>query len=364
MKKVRLIFAAIGLATALTACGGGAIPAEKLAEKLGKLKANTAATPHTVKLDNTVNISVKGSDVNETIEAEGKYVILDLSECSARDNTVGKDNPFRASNEFIMGIILPKSLTAIGEDAFGGCEYLTGITIPASVTSIGGSAPVGAFYGCGKLASITVAAGNSAFSSAGGVLFDKDKATLLLFPAGKEGDYTIPSSVTSIGADAFYGCSGLSSVTISDSVTSIGEGAFFGCSSLSSVTIPDGVTSIGEYAFEGCSGLSSVTIPVRVTSIGDRSFYGCSGLSSVTIPAGVTSIGERAFYECSSLSSVTFASGSAITRDNFGRYAFNVEGGHVWGGYDPAEYGLRDAYRSGGAGTYTYVERGRTWTKQ
>ena len=111
---------------------------------------------------------------------------------------------------------------------------------------------------------------------------------------------TIPNSVTSIGNDAFSNCSSLTSITIPNSVTSIGNYAFYGCSSLTSITIPNSVTSIYG-AFYDCSSLTSITIPNSVTSIGYRAFYGCSSLTSITIPNSVTSIGEDAFYDCSSL---------------------------------------------------------------
>ena len=122
---------------------------------------------------------------------------------------------------------------------------------------------------------------------------------------------TIPNSVTSIGDYAFYGCSGLPSVTIPNSVTSIGSSAFSGCSDLKSVTIPNSVTSIGNHAFSGCRHLTSVTIPNSVTSIGSSAFSGCSDLKSVTIPNSVTSIGDYAFYNCSDLTSVTIRSSVA-----------------------------------------------------
>ena len=150
-----------------------------------------------------------------------------------------------------------------------------------------------AFYGCSGLTSITIpnsvtSIGNYAFQNCSGL-----------------SSVTIPNSVTSIGQTAFKGCSRLTSVTISNSLTSIGAELFYGCTILKSVTIPNSVTSIGKSAFSGCSGLTSVTIPNSVTSIGVSAFSGCSGLTSVTIPNSVTSIGVSAFSGCSGLTSIT-----------------------------------------------------------
>ena len=117
---------------------------------------------------------------------------------------------------------------------------------------------------------------------------------------------TIPSSVTEIGWYAFEDCSGLTSFTIPSGVTSIGWSVFEGCSGLTSLTIPSSVTEIGWHAFEDCSSLTSLTIPSSVTSIGSWAFSGCSGLTSFTIPSSVTSIGSKAFSGCSGLTNLYY----------------------------------------------------------
>ena len=267
------------------------------------------------------------------------------------------------------------SVTSIGNNAFNGCSKLTSITIPNSVTSIGDNA----FNGCSKLTSITIP---NSVTSIGRFAFDycNNLKTVINFsnltfskrssdygyvayyankvinaPNGfVEGDFawfenedgmtmagyfgnateltlsseynnksvtsigdeafsgcsgltsiTIPNSVTSIGDEAFADCSGLTSVVIGNGVTSIGYAAFYGCSGLTNITIPNNVTSIGESAFNDCFGLKSVIIGNSVTSIGNNAFNGCSGLTCIEIPNSVTSIGGSAFYSCSGLTSVT-----------------------------------------------------------
>jgi hypothetical protein len=126
-----------------------------------------------------------------------------------------------------------------------------------------------------------------------------------LFMDGEEiKDLVIPNSVTSIGGFAFYGCSGLTSVTFSNSVKDIGGCSFEYCSGLNSISFGNNVTSIGVCAFSYCSGLSSVNIPNTVTSIGSVAFMGCSKLTTITIGNSVNIIGSYSFADCPELTDV------------------------------------------------------------
>ncbi len=204
----------------------------------------------------------------------------------------------------LTSVIIPDSVTSIGDYAFAWCESLTSVTMGDGVTSIG----YHAFLDSYNLTSITVDENNEYYSSDEyGVLFNKDKTTLIQYPIGNaRTSYVIPYSVTNIGDRAFDGCSSLTSITIPDSVISIGDEAFRGCYSLTSVTIGDGVTSIGNNVFLNCYSLTSVTIGNSVTNIVEGAFRNCSSLTSVTIPDSVTSIGEYAFRGCSSLNDVYY----------------------------------------------------------
>ena len=222
----------------------------------------------------------------------------------------------------LTSVTIGNSVSSIGQDAFYGCRGMTSLTIPDGITSI----VSGAFKYCTNLTSVNVKVSDySTFINNNiGNLVKREigKPVVLMDESGNEIKIIIiPNDITAIGDNAFYNCSGLTSVTIPNSVTSIGYSAFSNCSGLTSVTIPNSVTSIADYAFEHCSGLTSVTIPSSVTSIGNYDFYGCSGLTSVTIPNSVTSIGDYAFMDCSGLTSVTI--GSGVT--SFGSKAFYSE---------------------------------------
>ena len=230
----------------------------------------------------------------------------------------------------LTNITIPNSIKSIGDEAFRSCTGLTSVTIPNSVTSIGYST----FMSCSKLTNITVPnsikrIGDYAFSGCTGLT-----------------SVTIPNSVTSMGDMAFYGCS-LTSIYYAgdiaswcrisglDEIMSSSRTLYIGGKKVEGeLIIPDDVTSIGDSAFYGCTGLTSVTIDSNVTSIGGWAFYGCTGLTSVTIPDSVTSIGDSAFYGCKKLVEVIDNSSLNITKGStnngyVGCYALNIKQGRA-----------------------------------
>ena len=230
----------------------------------------------------------------------------------------------------LNNVTIQNGVESINMNAFNGCVELKSIFIPASVSTIG----YDSFYGCNHLETIKVDKENSQFkSNEDGVVFSKNGTILVLYPPGKNGDYVIPSTVTSIEQYAFHGCNGLTSITIPEGITTIGRLAFSECNSLTNVTIPSSVTSISASAgsFSSCSNLESIIvnpsnknfnstdgilytknmsillqypagkkgdtfeIPYGVTKLGRSSFHGCYRLTNISIPDSVTTINSNAF---------------------------------------------------------------------
>ena len=235
-------------------------------------------------------------------------------------------------NSGVTSISLPSSLLTIGDYAFQDMSQLTSISFPAtgSLTTIGGSAfidtplltsitlPRGARYidpqafsGATGLVAINVSEPNPYFSSEDGVLFNDDKTTLVAYPSAKTAtSYTVPNSVSAIGAYAFGSVmtprtGALTDIILPNGLTSIGEGAFKNSSNLRNVNIPSTVTSLGRYAFESATSVASVSLPEGLLTIGDGAFAFATSLSQLVIPTTVTSLGQGALDGASSLTSLT-----------------------------------------------------------
>ncbi|GHT49600.1 hypothetical protein AGMMS49982_03390 [Bacteroidia bacterium] len=303
--------------------------------------------------------------IPNSVSTIGDYA---FSSCAALTQVTIGNSVTAIGNSAFSGCVALKqvtignSVTAIGNYVFYDCRGLTSVTIPGSVTSIDG----GAFSGCTGLTAIDVDDANTMYSSVDGVVFNKNKTTLVLYPTGKQGAYTIPNSATSIGDHAFSACRGLTSVTIPNSVTSIGSYAFPAEESRLSKVIIESTTpwsiSGGVFPFTtadlyvpaeavaayqvaatwktfrrifaigttpppvtwecGSPNAADVTATldtetgvITISGIGamDNWDYGNnapwysyrSQITSVSISSGVTSIGDRAFYGCRGLTSVT-----------------------------------------------------------
>lgn len=215
----------------------------------------------------------------------------------------------------ITDLILHDGITKIGDYAFYGWYRLYSVTIPYSVTEISDNA-------FREIRNIYVDENNKFYScDEYGVLFNKNKTTLLRYPDNNLREtYIIPDTVICIGKNAFNNSQNLTAISIPDSVISIDDYGFSGCGALTSLIIPDSVINIGEYAFYDCYRLEEITIGKNVISIGNNAFASChrlgnvtlpdgiiniadslfsfSGLKAITIPDSVTSIGSWAFYDC------------------------------------------------------------------
>ena len=156
----------------------------------------------------------------------------------------------------LTGIITSNKLVSIGLYAFANCTSLTNVVLGAGVTNIGAYA----FGGDTKLLNISVATNNPSFTNYGGILFNKSRTTLVTFPQGKSGSYTVTNPVTNIGFGAFSSCENLTNIVIGDSVTNIEAAAFFGCLNLTNITLGAGLRTMGNDPFDECYALTTFTI--------------------------------------------------------------------------------------------------------
>lgn len=228
------------------------------------------------------------------------------------------------SCSFLQAITLPDTVKTIGEKAFYNCKYLKDvtwstsltsledgafsgtkietITLPASLTKLNGRP----FDNCASLKSVTVAADNANYTSEDGVLFNKAKTTLLLYPAAKVAfEYDTPNGLLEIADYAFANASLLETVRINEGVEKVGSYVFQKASALETVEIADSVKSIGRLAFYNCNSLANVKLSASLTTLPSNLFYSCPMLETLTLPVGVRNIESGIFGSCPSLNAIT-----------------------------------------------------------
>ena len=231
---------------------------------------------------------------------------------------------------------IPAGVVTVSSDAFQDNQHIQNISIPASVTAI----QPNAFYHSTRLSNLTVDAGNAVYVSQDGALFNKSLTELIVYPmSNSRTSYTVPDSVTTLSANAFYANFYLQSINLPANLQHIGGHAFELTQGLNSITLPEKATDLGEALFLNSwvtsvtveakvealpastfaySGITDVRLPNTLKSIGDSAFLKCTELCAVTIPNSVTSIGNAAFSQCTSLSTVHFPSSlKTIGQDAF-----------------------------------------------
>ena len=255
------------------------------------------------------------------------------------------------------------TVAGLGDGAFEGCTSLVSVKIPDTVEYIN----FNVFCGCSALKSIEVDANNSEYSSENGVLFNKNKDTIVAYPMGKEDtSYVVPDGVLEIGMSAFHSCSKLTNVKLPDGVEIIDDFAFAFCYGLESIIVPDSVRYLGDAAFLFCIKLESVTLGNGIAYIGntvfsysdfynnesnwendglyigkyllnvsenvgkdfwvkggteviaDCAFSSCEKLVSVMLPETITSIGETLFYECPLIENIVVNGNGGVYSSEYG----------------------------------------------
>ena len=253
-------------------------------------------------------------------------------------NGVSNDAPLAIRTNAFYGcsslteVILPANLVTLEIYAFGGTSKLTKVTVLSSnpdisfannafatsgttnnfyVTDleIGRSVSTLEFAGVfgPKLQKVEVNTSNPNYTSVDGVLYNKDVTTVVYYPSGREGTYSLPNTVTTIGARVFESKDAITNIVFNKNIVLIGEGAFKSCKSLTSIEFEEGGTAeltIQDSAFYQCTALTTIVLPERLVYIGNNAFEQCNGATSISLPNSVEYIGDYAFASCAKLTEI------------------------------------------------------------
>lgn len=206
-------------------------------------------------------------------------------------------------------VVLPSTLTEMGDYAFEYQAHLTDLTLPDNMTEI----PDYAFQNCSRLTTVDLPdalqrIGYHAFGNTGltGVTFPATLTEIAgsAFHSAPLTEVTLPDNVTKLGENAFASCGQLRRITFSAGLTELPDRICSYCDQLTEVNIPDGIQSIGTFAFDHCTRLTSISLPESVTALGNFVFGNC-GLTKFTFPSGITSVGTGVFNNCTDLTEIT-----------------------------------------------------------
>gem|GEM_PF-5375552 len=193
---------------------------------------------------------------------------------------------------FLSTLRISEGVKSLPEATFAVCGSLRKINFPASVEYIGPRVLIN----CPSLQEINVAPGNPNYMTENGVLFTKNKRSLIAYPVQKrEASYEVPYGVREIQGGAFYGSSYLEKITIPFTVDTIASQAFFGCEKLQEIKIPERIKTLTTQVLAGCGNLYKAELPEKLETIGSGAFLGCDILHDIKLPAGLKTIGNQAF---------------------------------------------------------------------
>lgn len=313
--------------------------------------------------------SLKGINLPDTVSTIGNYAF-------AGCESVEKFNIPKKVTELSKGLFkgckslksmnIDENITSIGDELFTDCSSLEEVYIPYTIDKINNSI----FDNCSSLGGIYVDSNNQSYTDLNGILVNKEKTKLILYPEGRTSKtYTVPVGITSfedsafakannlekvifqngvesLSNEIFYNNTGIKTIEFSDSIGAIGERAFLGCTNLKEITIPDSVTQLGESIFSNCTSLKKVVVPYSVTELPKEAFCNCSSLDDITlenieiintfafrgtpiksftIESSVKNIRIYAFADCTNLKKVTFLSKDVYIDDKAFGYVYNTK---------------------------------------